>query len=85
MKAHGDGKKELSVNETDDLLTVSDSPYFHSGLPMYYLHVVKLFEKAKAYSFAMEFAKLGLQFTSMRNDEVNFPFDMSLAGHLVLF
>lgn len=34
----------------------------HAGLPRYYGHIVALFEKQKAYSFVIEFARLGLQF-----------------------
>ncbi|KAI9825487.1 MAG: hypothetical protein M1826_006983 [Phylliscum demangeonii] len=59
--AHREGIMELNVNETDDLLMESDAHSFNSGLPRYYLHVVSLLEREKAYSFSLEFASLGLQ------------------------
>ncbi|KAI9711627.1 MAG: hypothetical protein M1812_007150 [Candelaria pacifica] len=41
----------------------------NNGLPRYYLHVLGLFEKAKAYSYVADFASLALQFTKSSDDE----------------
>ena len=68
--AHREGIKELDVNETDDLFSTSDAQYFNAGMPKYYLHVVRLFEHENVYSFTVEFARTGLQFTRVRHDQV---------------
>ncbi|KAI9784527.1 MAG: hypothetical protein M1816_000793 [Peltula sp. TS41687] len=76
--AHDEGTK-LSTAEKDDLLRKSDAQYFGFGMARYYLHVVKLFEKERAYSFSLEFAKIGLQFTTMdREEEGNERLQMDL-------
>ncbi len=35
---------------------------FYSGLPNYYAHIVSLFDRPKAYSYVIDFARLSLQF-----------------------
>ncbi|KAI9846098.1 MAG: hypothetical protein M1837_004354 [Sclerophora amabilis] len=67
--AHQEGAL-LEVNPTEDILEVSDREFFNAGLPKYYSHIVSLFEKAKSFSFVVDFARIGLQFiTSHAQDD----------------
>ncbi|KAI3331842.1 nucleoporin Nup120/160-domain-containing protein [Xylariaceae sp. AK1471] len=43
---------------------------FH-GLPRYYAHIVALYEKHKAYSFVVDFARLALQFINKRTKDAD--------------
>jgi DNA repair protein RAD51/nuclear pore complex protein Nup160 len=42
---------------------------FSEGLPRYYSHVIGLFERAKAYSYVADFARLGLRSLVGQEDE----------------
>ena len=44
------------------LLNDTDWNMLYAGLPLYYAHVVSLYERHKAYSYVAEFARLSLQF-----------------------
>ncbi|OAA56593.1 Nucleoporin Nup120/160 [Niveomyces insectorum RCEF 264] len=44
------------------LLDDAEWNLFYSGLPNYYAHIVSLFDRQKAYSFVVDFARLSLQF-----------------------
>jgi nuclear pore complex protein Nup160 len=44
------------------LLDDTEWNLLHTGLLSYYTHIVNLFDRHKAYSFVIEFARLGLQF-----------------------
>ncbi|KAI0404502.1 nucleoporin Nup120/160-domain-containing protein [Xylaria palmicola] len=39
------------------------------GMPRYYAHIVALYEKYKAYSYVVEFARLALQFTTKKTKD----------------
>jgi hypothetical protein len=55
------GVRHFDVNAfAGHLLDPDEKDYFSSGVPAYYQHVLGLFEKARAPSFAVEFANLGL-------------------------
>jgi nuclear pore complex protein Nup160 len=41
----------------------------NAGIPEYYSHIVTLFDKAKNYSFVIDFARLSLQFIKPGNEE----------------
>jgi hypothetical protein len=47
-------------NDTANLVTEAEHNLFSEGLASYYSHVAGLFEKAKAYSYVADFARLGL-------------------------
>jgi hypothetical protein len=54
----------FSVEEADSeslLVSEPERNYFSEGLPRYYHHVLGMFEKAKAYSYAADFARMGLR------------------------
>jgi nuclear pore complex protein Nup160 len=51
------------------LLDDTEWNLLNNGLPKYYTHIVNLYEKQKAYSFVMEFARLALQFTNLHDPE----------------
>jgi nuclear pore complex protein Nup160 len=51
------------------LLDDTEWNLLNSGLPNYYSHVVNLYDRQKAYSFVMEFARLALQFTDSHSQE----------------
>ncbi|ORY60134.1 nucleoporin Nup120/160-domain-containing protein [Pseudomassariella vexata] len=46
------------------LLDDTEWNLFNAGMPQYYAHVVSLFEKQKAHSHVVEFARLALQFVN---------------------
>jgi len=53
----------FNIDEVDsaNLLTEIERAQFSEGLPIYFSHVMSLFEKAKAYSFVADYARLGLR------------------------
>ncbi|KXJ92469.1 nucleoporin Nup120/160-domain-containing protein [Microdochium bolleyi] len=55
-------KKKGRETHSGGLLDSVEWEQLHAGLPRYYGHIVALFEKQKAYSFVIEFARLALQF-----------------------
>ena len=61
----------FSVEDADSSLLVPEPErnYFSEGLPKYYHHVLGLFEKAKAYSYAADFGRLGLRTLVGNEDE----------------
>jgi DNA repair protein RAD51/nuclear pore complex protein Nup160 len=62
----------FNIDDSDsiNLTSPDERDLFSDGLPNYYLHVLSLFEKAKAHAFVADFAKLGLQ--SLTGDEPQF-------------
>ncbi|KAH7031190.1 nucleoporin Nup120/160-domain-containing protein [Microdochium trichocladiopsis] len=55
-------KKKGRETHSGGLLDSIEWDQLHAGLPRYYGHIVALFEKQKAYSYVIEFARLALQF-----------------------
>lgn len=51
------------------LLDDTEWNLLNNGLPKYYSHVVNLYDKQKAFSFVIEFARLALQFTNLHDPE----------------
>jgi hypothetical protein len=51
------------VEDSDPATLVSEAERnsFSEGLASYYSHIVGLFEQAKAYSYVIDFARLGLR------------------------
>lgn len=52
---------DAEQNDSATLLDLHEREHFNDGLARYYLHVVALFDKARAMSYVAEFAGLGLQ------------------------
>jgi hypothetical protein len=50
----------VDMSDTARLVPETEQDLFSDGLPKYYNHVLGLFEKAKAYSFVADYARLGL-------------------------
>lgn len=46
------------------LLDDTEWKLLNNGLPKYYSHIVSLYDRQKAFSFAIEFARIALQFTN---------------------
>ncbi|KAI9840020.1 MAG: hypothetical protein M1819_000212 [Sarea resinae] len=61
----------VGTDESEGLLDLDDLGYFRDGLPRYYLHILGLFEKARAHSFVADFARLALQFLSLQSPGLN--------------
>ncbi|KAL2178557.1 nucleoporin Nup120/160-domain-containing protein [Thermothelomyces heterothallicus CBS 202.75] len=53
------------------LLDDTEWNLLHSGLPNYYLHIVSLYDRQKAYSHVIEFARLALQFVQQGGSSTN--------------
>jgi nuclear pore complex protein Nup160 len=53
---------------SSSLLDDTEWNLLNSGLPNYYTHIVNLYERQKAYSYVIEFARLALQFAHSRGD-----------------
>jgi nuclear pore complex protein Nup160 len=51
------------------LLDDTEWNLLNNGLPKYYSHIVNLFDRQKAFSFVVEFARLALQFTNPHDPE----------------
>ncbi|KAL1607774.1 hypothetical protein SLS60_002710 [Paraconiothyrium brasiliense] len=60
----------VDMADTARLVPETEQDLFSDGLPKYYNHVLGLFEKAKAYSFAADYARLGLSSMIGFEDEV---------------
>ncbi|KAF2200042.1 hypothetical protein GQ43DRAFT_397349 [Delitschia confertaspora ATCC 74209] len=63
------GMFHLEDNDTVAIISEDQKDMFSAGLPKYYQHVLGLFEKAKAYSFVAEFAKLALNSMNSKNEK----------------
>ncbi|EPE06288.1 dna repair protein rad51 [Ophiostoma piceae UAMH 11346] len=50
------------ARHSSGLIDDSEWNLFYSGLPNYYAHIVSLYDRQKAYSFVIDFARLSLQF-----------------------
>lgn len=61
----------FSIEDSDAAALVSETErnYFSEGLPKYYHHILGLFEKARAYTYAADFARLGLRTLMGKEDE----------------
>jgi hypothetical protein len=61
----------FNVEDTDSagLVMETDRSLFSEGLAKYYSHIVGLFERAKAYSYVAEYARLGLGAIRGREDK----------------
>jgi hypothetical protein len=53
----------FSIEDSDSAGLVSETErnMFSEGLARYYSHIIGLFEKARAFSFVADFARLGLR------------------------
>lgn len=51
------------------LLDETEWNLLNSGLPKYYSHIVNLYDKQRAFSFVIEFARLALQFADSNGDD----------------
>ncbi|KAF1834238.1 hypothetical protein BDW02DRAFT_498745 [Decorospora gaudefroyi] len=60
---------DVAEQDTTNLVSEVDRNSFSEGLAQYYSHVVGLFEKAKAYSYVADFARLGLRSLLGQDDE----------------
>ncbi|KAI5466737.1 nucleoporin Nup120/160-domain-containing protein [Mariannaea sp. PMI_226] len=58
------------------LLDDTEWNLLNSGLPKYYSHIVALYEKQKAYSYVVEFARLAIQFLAFKPDAAGTKTDM---------
>ncbi|EFX03513.1 hypothetical protein CMQ_441 [Grosmannia clavigera kw1407] len=56
-------KLRLASRHSAGLIDESEWNLFYSGLPNYYAHIVALYDRQKAYSFVIDFARLSLQFS----------------------
>ncbi|RYP26887.1 hypothetical protein DL768_011503 [Monosporascus sp. mg162] len=66
----------ISLNKEQDrhssgLLNDTEWNLLYAGLPRYYAHIVSLYEKQKAYSFVVEFARLSLQFINNKTPDAD--------------
>lgn len=60
---------DVAEQDTMGLVSEVERNSFSEGLGHYYNHVVGLFERAKAYSYVADFAKLGLRSLLGQEDE----------------
>ncbi|CAN9153076.1 unnamed protein product [Alternaria alternata] len=60
---------DVAEEDTAGLVSEVERNSFSEGLARYYSHVIGLFEKAKAYSYVADFAKLGLRCLMGQEDE----------------
>lgn len=58
------------------LLDDTEWNLLNSGLAQYYSHIVALFEKQRAYSYVVEFARLSVQFTGAKAENASIKIDM---------
>jgi hypothetical protein len=64
----------MTVEDTDGLLDLISLRDLHGGPLGFHRHIVDLFEKERVYSYAVDFAKIAMQFTALaRPDEVSPP------------
>lgn len=75
--AIGMGSESVELERhSSGLLDDTEWNLLNSGLAQYYSHLVALFEKQKAYSYVVEFARLSIQFTGSTAENVNIKTDM---------
>ncbi|KAK7969785.1 nucleoporin [Apiospora saccharicola] len=55
--------------QSSGLLDDTEWRLFYSGLPRYYCHIVALFERQKAHSYVVEFARLALEFVNAKTPD----------------
>jgi DNA repair protein RAD51/nuclear pore complex protein Nup160 len=60
---------DVAEQDTANLVSEVERNSFSEGLPRYYSHIIGLFEKAKAYSYVADFARLGLRSLVGQEDE----------------
>ncbi|KAF1936300.1 hypothetical protein EJ02DRAFT_359415 [Clathrospora elynae] len=63
------GLFDVAEEDTASLVSEVERNSFSEGLAQYYSHVIGLFEKAKAYSYIADFARLGLRSLVGQEDE----------------
>lgn len=71
--AHGHSLGGDLTEMSSHLLDLIDANCFNNGLPKYYEHVASLFERAKAYTYTTDFARLALDsmsFTESKADGI---------------
>ncbi len=79
----GSGKAVGPLNEMSaGLLSMMDVECFHSGLPRYFQHVLALFETAKAFGHAVQFANLALQSLQPGQKEPRVAFKSEILSRL---
>ncbi|KAL3428014.1 DNA repair protein rad51 [Phlyctema vagabunda] len=61
--------KQRTDHRSAGYLEETDKNLLNAGLPAYYSHIVALFDKVKAYSYVIDFARLALQFVRTSNDD----------------
>lgn len=57
--------------QSSGLLDDTEWRLFYSGLPRYYCHIVSLFERQKAHSYVVEFARLALEFVNAKTPDAD--------------
>jgi hypothetical protein len=62
----------MTVEDTDGLLDLIAIRDLHGGPLGYYRHIVDLFERDRAYSYAVDFAKIAVRFEA-GSGEVSSP------------
>ena len=55
----------MSVEDTDGLLDLISLGDLHGGPLRFYRHIADLFEKEREYSYAVDFAKIAVQFSAL--------------------
>lgn len=66
---------DVAEEDKANLISEVERNSFSEGLAHYYNHVIGLFEKAKAYSYVADFAKLGLR-SLMGQEDVELKTDL---------
>jgi nuclear pore complex protein Nup160 len=67
--ATGMSSKHATDRYVGGLLDDTEKGLLHSGLASYYRHIVAVFEKARAYSYVIDFASMALQFHTLQPPE----------------
>ena len=66
-------KDKFTVEHTDGLLDLVEIRDLHGGPLGFYRHIIDLFEKERAYSYAADFAKIAVQFAKLaKSNEASF-------------
>ncbi|RDW88886.1 hypothetical protein BP6252_00918 [Coleophoma cylindrospora] len=65
--------KQRSDYRSAGFLEETEKNLLNAGLPEYYSHIVALFDKAKIYSYVIDFAGLALQFLSPTSEDQQVP------------
>ncbi|KAH0562114.1 hypothetical protein GP486_003190 [Trichoglossum hirsutum] len=67
---HSPHRDKMTVEDTDGLLDLISLRDLHGGPLGFYRHITDLFEKGRVYSYAVDFAKIAMQFAALaRSDE----------------